>query len=270
MHGRAVVLISILAAGTVHASDDPDAIKKSLADLRRKDPAKFMRAVQWNLCVAGNYLAPPYSGVEDDATRAALAKFAREKSMPAASKLDVATFEALGRAVDALYFPKAPMRLAAASFTATGDYVLATGTWEATAGPPVPFELNTVQIYCTRPTGCEIAEADVLATNGSFMLGHPTVVTRRVERWDDFEIVTVPYDDLCLRTLFRIELATKTVTRTRLKRQAAPGVDCSGWVAGAVVWTLVNGMERQLADQQKHWNDFLKTKRPRCGPEPGD
>ena len=261
MHrGCTVVLVSMLVAGTVHASPDRD------KQFPEKNDPKFMRGVQWNLCVAGNYLVPPYSGVEDEATRAALAKFARDKGIPVPLAVDEASFHALTRAVDSLY-PQSPVSLPSAFFSADRKHLIAAGTW---IGLSDLLQLNTVHISCTRAAGCQIAETSLLAKrDGTFMLGHPTVAHRPVMRWNDFEIVTVPEDTKCVRTVVRIMLATKTVTQTFLRRQASSRVDCSWWPEQRVM-TLVDGLNMQVADEQKRWDDFLRTKRPECGALPRD
>jgi len=72
-----------------------------------------------------------------------------------------------------------------------------------------------------------------------------------------------------IRVVFRIALAIKTVTKEFLRKQPAPGIDCSHWQTDHV-WTLVDGMKRQVADENRRWEDFLRTKHPKCGPSPED
>ena len=147
--------------------------------------------------------------------------------------------------------------------------MIAAGTWVKTVGLPAKFELNTVHVRCTRLAGCQIAESQVVQmSDGRLMLGHPMVAQRPVDRWDAREIVTVPEDSECIRVVFRIGLATKTVTKEFLKKQPAPG-KCSHWQSDHV-WTLVDGMKRQVTDDNRRWEDFLRTKRPMCGPSPQD
>lgn len=176
--GRTAVIASMLVAECLLGARDAKA-EKTIAE-RRRAP-NFMRVVQWNLCVMGDYLAPPYSGEEDDATHAALARFARDRGMPAPAKLDAESLDALTRAVDSLY-PKSLLSLPSMFFTAEQDHVIAAGTWAPTVGSPAKFELNSVHVRCAKPVGCQIAECGVTQTNdGTLMLGHPP--SSRTDRW---------------------------------------------------------------------------------------
>lgn len=260
-----LTVLAILAGTTfAHAEETPATdIKKTdveIRQLRTKNPSEFRKLVtksQYALCMLG-YLAPPYTGIEDEKTLAAYATFRAKKGLKGGVKLDAATL--FGVLQDMSELPGAAamqtINLPGFTFYAGQDTIRARGTW-ASDGAQVANPLQTTLLECYRDFGiCILNQAEIDTFFNSKTLTTNTEILD-IERWDQYEMVTKPKDALCARWTTRISLKAKTVTSTRTRIGDDKGcehIDSKDWVL-----RLTDGIAVMRSEQKKQAEQYARS-----------
>lgn len=212
---------------------------KQFEKLKRSKDFPFLIAIfQYSLWQLGYYGIPAITGKVDEETKKALYAYQRRMGLKTTRDLDIETFEKIEK--DSSLLETDPASLPGYYFS---DYLWDSffsgkGTWIfENEKEDMAFPLQTTRIECYRNQGiCFEATASLFNNFLSVDLEE-----YEIERWDNFEIVTGPYDYQCTRYVLRINRQLKSVKkiRTTLRTKKA----CKGVDAQDKYITLVDGFK---------------------------
>jgi hypothetical protein len=225
-----LVLVPAAIAGERGPADKE--VKELEAEIAkaRMNPEQFRQMVATVQATLGMYGfgAGPFDGVLDEKTQTALRRYQQVRHLSVTGDINAATFKAVEH--DLELFMDQPVKLpflhVSVDFWQDG-YVYATGTWTI-VGEKQAFPEQATQINCYKAWGtCFEATAQLDSNN---VLG-VDLMPYTIERWDEHEITTKPYEKGCVAYTMRISRVSKAVMGYRMRnpehRMAIPEV-CKG------------------------------------------
>lgn len=199
-------------------SKEKEVMEKEFAEAK-KDPRRYKELVLLSQMALGHlgYGTGPFTGEEDEATKKAVAKFQSNEKLPPTGELDATTLVRLFDAWKETTRPSITLPSLHVGTEFWSEFVSAKGTW-IMEGEEQGLPLQSSEIECRRELGLCI-EATAIIMEGN----HLTVwlEVNRVERWDDYEIVTRPREHECTRYTLRISRSQRSVTGLRSTKKTA-------------------------------------------------
>lgn len=266
--GILLLLLNQLVAAPPDDSptDEKVEFKRELETLRRSKPSAYEETrtlatfgAEYLLARLG-YGIGPFKGVHDEKLRDALKAYEANSGIPVTG--DPLSFETLKKIQsDAALLESAPVVLPPLHVLLDlwdRGFVSATGTWTI-IGDAMAWPEQTSEVTCLKNTGlCTLATAMVFGKGTSRQISVDTE-QHEIERWDEYEIVTKPYQHTCTRYVYRINRTQKsvsglrTVISTDAKCRHLSNADMNlALVAGGKVWGSLN------ENYQRSWKGLMQ------------
>ncbi len=187
--------------------------QKEFEQMKKNKPKDYQQLVMSIQAVLGRlgYGTGPFTGIMDEKTRTAIQKYQSNAGLKQSEDLDYLTFKKLMDDMEATEALPVGLPSLSVYVDMWNDFASAQGTW-VISNEKQAFPLQTTKITCYRESNSCIETTAVIMLGKSLTLDSNFI---GVERWDNFEIVTKPYDYLCTRYVIRINKAQKTVTAIR-------------------------------------------------------
>jgi len=180
--------------------------------LNSEDGMKKVAMLQWLLWQTGYFDPSPITGKLNDETKTALQKYQKQRGLPVRGKFDVKTFEKIMKDFEILM----PDPVSVSSYFFSKDmwnsHFSARGTWvfeSSNEKMAHPIQMTEIKCYRNKKL-CFEATANIADD-----ILDVTSEIYDVERWDDYEIVTKPYDYECVRYVLRINRQQRSVKKLR-------------------------------------------------------
>jgi len=227
MRFRISILTILLALSMVQGSESATdttqeqrvAYERELNRLKQDNPKQYENSKRTATLIAQlllgqlGYGVGPYSAVLDNKTEQALRDYQKNRNLtPTGDPLTFETFNQMGKDMELInYNPVSlPTLHVYTEFWESGN-VWARGTW-VLGGEKMSLPEQTTLLECYRDRGVCTEATAIVSKRRSLTVD---IDEYKIERWDDYEIVTQPKQFECVRYVRRFNRAQKTVTGLR-------------------------------------------------------
>lgn len=235
---------------------------KEMGDLKISNPTKYesvykMALIQIKMLLGRlGYDVGPFDLAFNDRVVSAIKAYEKNRGIPiTGDPLAYETFRQVSKDLDLVNTNHVyPGDFSFTDFMWDYGYLLAEGTW-IIVGDSQSEPEQTTTISCRRSEDkCYAATA----TKGGGSSGYisSTMEIYEVERWDNFEIVTKPYDYRCTRYVIRLNRVQKSVIGIRSK--VSNSKECKVVEDKEFTLKLVDGGEAIKELRQNHHHEMLK------------
>src|SRR5215510_13386291 len=227
MRFRISILTILLALSMVQGSESATdttqeqrvAYERELNRLKQDNPKEYENSKRTATLLAQillgqlGYGVGPYSAVLDKKTEQALRDYQKNRNLtPTGDPLTFETFNQMGKDMELInYNPVSlPTLHVYTEFWESGN-VWARGTW-VLGGEKMSLPEQTTLLECYRDRGVCTEATAIVSKRRSLTVD---IDEYKIERWDDYEIVTQPKQFECVRYVRRFNRTQKTVTGLR-------------------------------------------------------